>query len=34
WAFRDYSKTDADRVKRQLTTDLSKLAVREASKFL
>ncbi|EMJ1575185.1 6-O-methylguanine DNA methyltransferase, partial [Enterococcus faecium] len=28
------SKTDADWVKRQLTTDLSKLAVREASKYL
>lgn len=34
WALRDYSKTDADWVKRQLTTDLSKLAVREASKYL
>ncbi|MGC3599017.1 DNA alkylation repair protein, partial [Enterococcus faecium] len=34
WALRDNSKTDADWVKRQLTTDLSKLAVREASKYL
>ena len=34
WALRDYSKTDAAWVKSQLTTDLSKLAVREASKYL
>ncbi|WP_301405564.1 DNA alkylation repair protein, partial [Enterococcus entomosocium] len=34
WALRDYSKTNPLWVKEQLTKELSKLATREASKYL
>lgn len=34
WALRDYSKTNADWVKKQLAGELSKLATREAGKYL
>ncbi len=34
WALRDYSKTNADWVKKQLAEGLSPLATREASKYL